>query len=84
MVDTHELLFKELSQNPTDWKWNRVHTNDYPQIPFSMSPLKFFYHREVPTSGNSNTVKVSHYSLVEYHQSHKFKAIASPNYKQIV
>jgi hypothetical protein len=64
--------------------WKRVHTNDYPQIPFSMSPLKFIYHREVSTSGNTNTVKVSHYSLLEYDQSHKFKAIASPNYKQVV
>lgn len=84
MIDAHSLLTKELSPFTSDWQWQRVHTSDYPHIPFSMSPLNFLFHRKVPTSGNENTVKVSEYSITEYLATHKFKSFASPNYKQVV
>ena len=84
MVDTHVLLTNEISPYPGDWMWKRVHTSDYPHIPFSMSPLKFLFHREVPTAGNENTVKVSEYQMKDFYKTHRFKSMISPNYKQVV
>ena len=53
-------------------------------MPFSMSPLRFLFHREVPAAGNENTIKVSEYPIKKVHETFKLKSMNSPNYKQIV
>jgi len=63
-LKAEEHLVSKVSSNPTNWKWSNVHSNEYPNMPFSMTPLRFLYHREVPTFGNSNTPHVSKLSYV--------------------
>lgn len=84
MVDAHEFLKTEISPNPSDWVWKNVHVNEYIHVPFSLTPLKPFFHRETPVGGNANTVKVSKYSFKKLKQMKAFKSTHTPNYKQIV
>ena len=53
-------------------------------MPFSLTPLKTFFHRETPIGGNANTVKVSKYSYKKLESLGTFKGIHTPNYKQVV
>lgn len=63
MAETYQYLTNEISSDISDWEWKNVHVNEYPNLPWSMTPLKFIYHRETSVGGNGNTVKVSKYSL---------------------
>ena len=58
--------------------------NEYPHIPFSLTPLKALAHREVPIGGNGNTVKVSKYSFKRFKEMKAFKSTHTPNYKTVV
>ena len=59
LSDTARLLQKQVSENPADWTWKNLHIRQYTNLPFSKTPLKFLFHREVPYAGNSNTPNVS-------------------------
>ena len=59
MADSVGLLKKQVSKNPTDWKWRNLHSRQYANLPWSKTALKFFFHREVPYAGNNNTPNVS-------------------------
>jgi acyl-homoserine lactone acylase PvdQ len=84
MAEAVDFLTKEVSENPSDWEWKNVHVNEYAHVPFSFSPMKPLFHREVPIGGNANTVKVSKYSLKRVKQQKSFKSTHTPNYKQVV
>jgi acyl-homoserine lactone acylase PvdQ len=84
VADAYDFLKKEVSEQTQDWEWGRVHVNEYPHIPFSLSPLKTLFHRESPIGGNGNTVKVSKYSMKRSLAIKSFKSTHTPNYKQIV
>ena len=53
-------------------------------MPWSLTPLKFLFHRETAVGGNGNTVKVSKYTLRKLDQIKRFKSIHTPNYKQVI
>ena len=61
LVETKKHLEKTVSKNPSDWKWKYFHQLDYTNSPWSLTPLKFMYHRKVPAMGNSGTVNVAKY-----------------------
>lgn len=63
LADTHDFLSTEVSPVSENWQWKNVHVNEYPNMPWSLTPLKFLFHREVSVGGNGNTVKVSKYTL---------------------
>ena len=84
MADAIEFLTTKVSPNRQDWRWGKIHTNEYPHVPFSFIFLKPFYHREVHTGGNVNTVKVSRYSLRRVLEQGVFKSTASANFKMVV
>ena len=69
MAETQEFLTKELSPKINDWEWKNVHANEYVNMPWSMTPFKSFFHREIPVGGNVNTVKVSKYSVGKLHNN---------------
>ena len=48
-----------------EWIWGNVHTNVYTNLPWSKTPLKFLFHREVHTFGNTNTPHVSKVSYMK-------------------
>ncbi|CDW85943.1 penicillin amidase family protein [Stylonychia lemnae] len=84
LAEAIDFLTVEISQDPNDWKWMNVHVNEYPNMPWSITPLKFLFHRETPIGGNSNTVKVSKYSMKKLDKLKTFKSWATPNYKTVV
>lgn len=57
--DTVAMLKRSVSQRPEDWIYRNLHARSYKNMPWSLTPLKFFFHREVPYGGNKNTVNVS-------------------------
>jgi acyl-homoserine lactone acylase PvdQ len=56
-------LNKTVGEDQKEWIWRNVHVNEYPHAPFSMTPLKPFFHREVPIGGNGQTLGVSKYDM---------------------
>lgn len=45
MVETVKFLREEVSPKVENWEWRNVHTNEYPNVPWSYSPLKPLFHR---------------------------------------
>ncbi len=84
MSEAYDFLTKNVSPNSGDWMWKHVHVNEYPHIPFSLSPLKTLAHREVPIGGNGNTVKVSKYSFKRFNDMKAFKSTHTPNFKTVI
>lgn len=84
LAEAHDFLTTEISPVPENWQWKNVHVNEYPNMPWSMTPLKFLFHREMAVGGNGNTVKVSKYTFRKLDQIKRFKGVHTPNYKQVV
>lgn len=42
-AETRDYLKKNISPNEYDWAFRNVHTNVYPALPWSMTPLKFLF-----------------------------------------
>ena len=61
-----------------------MHVNEYPNQPWSLTPLKHIWHREVKTGGNSNTPCVSKYSMSRVEENKIIKSTHTANYKQII
>lgn len=40
-------------------QWSKLHFNEYSNMPWSKTPLKFLFHRDVPTFGTTNSPHVS-------------------------
>lgn len=59
MADAVTLLKKNVSKSPQDWIWRNLHSRQYANLPWSKTPLRFLFHREVPYGGNNNTPNVS-------------------------
>jgi len=58
LIDTWKFLTKHLGEDRNNWKWGNIHSNQWAHS-FSQSPLKFIFHRSLPTDGNKRTVSVS-------------------------
>lgn len=84
LSETKVFLETQISKNKDDWLWRNVHMNEYPNMPWSKTPLRLLFHREVPIGGNSNTPNVSKYSIKRAHETNKFIGVHSANYKQII
>lgn len=77
-------LTVNLSQRPENWKWVNVHSNDYANLPWSRTPLRMLFHREVPTFGSTNTPHVSKVSYRQASESMRFVSTHVAGYKQII
>ena len=85
MVEAYEFMVNEVSSKMgEDWQWHNLHVNDYPNVPWSLTPLKFFFHREIKAGGNANTIKVSKYSFAKFQKTRSFKSSHTPNYKEVI
>ena len=56
-------LNETMGPDSTNWKYSNLHVNEYTAQPWSFTPLRSLFHREVPTGGNGNTINVSGYSM---------------------
>ena len=63
LVETKKHLERNVSKNTKDWAWKNFHSLEYANSPWSLSPLKFLFHRKVPAAGNNGTVNVAKYHL---------------------
>jgi hypothetical protein len=68
----------------SEWKWRNVHVNEYSNQPWSFTPLKWIFHREVSVGGNGNTPCVSKYSLFRVEDDKIFKSTHTANFKMVV
>ena len=59
----YDYLKTNVSQSSENWLWRNVHRNIYPNLPWSKTPLRYVFHREVPTFGSTNTPHVSKVSF---------------------
>ena len=59
MAHSANLLQTRFSKRPEDWTWRNLHQRQYTNLPWSKTPLKFFFHREVSYGGNNNSPNVS-------------------------
>lgn len=76
-----------LENSNTTWQWGELHSTDFPNIPWSLTPLKPIFHKEVfGQPGNKNTVSCSHFQntdLFEKNLTH-FQSTHTAVFKQIV
>lgn len=77
-------LRKSFGEDPKKWKWGDVHLNDFENIPWSVTPLKYIFHRSVPFAGNSFTINVARYPIASVGVFGYFKSMFSANYKQVL
>ena len=83
-VEAKRHLDRNFSKNSKDWQWRHVHSNEYAYAPWSLTPLKFLWHRKVPTAGNGHTVHVAKYSIAAAVETKLFNAKHAANYKQVI
>jgi acyl-homoserine lactone acylase PvdQ len=83
LLSTKLHLDKNVGSNTAHWKWRNVHVNEYANAPWSLTPLKFIFHRETPIGGNMNAPCVSKYSMYRVGKE-MFKSTHTANYKQVV
>ena len=59
LLETNSFLEDKFGKDKEQWKWDNLHFARYPHKPFSSTPLRYFYEKIVPRSGNMNTVNVA-------------------------
>jgi len=84
MADSVSLLKTKVSKDPKNWIWRNLHSRQYANLPWSKTPLKFFFHRDVPYSGNGNTPNVSGVKFRRNRQNIVFESTHVAAYKMIV
>jgi hypothetical protein len=83
-AQAYDYLKTNVSQHEANWRWANVHSNSYANLPWSRTPLKLIFHREVPTFGNSNTPHVSKISYGKSIETMRFSSSHVAGYKMII
>lgn len=66
-VYAYNLLSKQISSDPKDWRWGRIHKHYYEHVPFSLVPgMKSIFHRETEAGGSRRTVSFGCYDTFGY------------------
>ena len=84
LVQTHDWLSSNFSSNPSKWLWRDLHFNEYPNPPWSETPLKLLFHRSVGAAGNDCTPNVSKISARKNKDNTAMKSNASANFKMLI
>jgi len=84
LVDAKKLLEKKVGKSPEDWSWRKLHLRQYVNLPWSRTPLRFLFHRDVPYGGNSNTPNVSGIKLRRNRKNVIFESVHVGAYKMVV
>lgn len=58
-VQANDYLNAYAKGNEELLRWDHHHYNEYSNLPWSKTPLKFIFHRDVPTFGTTNSPHVS-------------------------
>jgi hypothetical protein len=65
-------------------RWDHHHYNEYSNLPWSKTPLKFLFHRDVPTFGTTNSPHVSKVSYRRASEDMKFVSTHVAGLKMVV
>jgi acyl-homoserine lactone acylase PvdQ len=84
LARAHDFLFENMGPNPSAWKWGVFHTNEYPNMPWSRTPLKFLFHRSVPVGGSQNTPNVAKFKWEQFETSKRFLSDFVAGYKMVM
>jgi acyl-homoserine lactone acylase PvdQ len=80
-LETKSFLNKNLGWSSDNWMWRNVHSNEYPNTPWSKTPLRPLFHREIPTPGNTNTPNVAKISTKKAADANRFVSTHAANLK---
>lgn len=83
-VETDRFLTERVGSDTSKWRWGSLHVNDYSNLPWSKTPLKPLFHREVPVPGNDQTPNVSKISIRKNANETVMRSNASANFKMLV
>jgi len=83
-IKAREFMIENISPDSKKWVWKNVHKNEYASTPWSQTPLKPFFHREVPTPGNMNTPSVSKAGTKRASEEGRFTGRHTANLKMLV
>ena len=61
-IETISFLESNVSEDKYKWKWGMLLTREWPNLPWSRTPLKFLFHRTASGSGNGNTPNFAKFS----------------------
>lgn len=81
---TKGFLSNSIGQDPAKWMWRNVHVNEYPSTPWSNTPLRLLFHREVPSPGNVNTPNVSKASIKRASETMRWIGTNTGNFKMLI
>mmetsp|Transcript_15471 Transcript_15471/g.20952 ORF Transcript_15471/g.20952 Transcript_15471/m.20952 type:complete len:87 (+) Transcript_15471:2275-2535(+) len=84
LVQAHDWLSTKYSSNPAKWLWRDLHFNEYSNLPWSKTPLKFIFHRSVGVPGNDCTPNVSKVSARKNKDNTEIRSTASANFKMLI
>ena len=84
MADSHRILSTNVSKRPEDWVWINLHVKQFKNLPWSMTPLRFFFHREVPSAGNNNSLNVAGVKIRANADNIVFNSIHTSSFKMVV
>ena len=84
LASSAKLLTNKVSKRPEDWTWRNLHSRQYTNLPWSKTPLKFFFHREVPYAGNNNSINVSGCKIRSNRNNTVFQSVHVAAYKMVV
>jgi len=79
-----DFMVEHLSSDSRQWHWRNVHKNEYASTPWSKTPLKPFFHREVPAPGNMNTPSFSKAGTKGASEEGRFTGRHTANFKMLV
>ena len=81
LLEAQNLLIEKMPDaDPLLWKWKYLHRQRLAHLPFTETPLRFFFDRTFYSSGTRRTVYVSTYNM----RKEEFDGIHGGNYIMIV
>jgi len=83
-VQANDYLNSYAKGNEELLRWDHHHYNEYSNLPWSKTPLKYFFHRDVPTFGTTNSPHVSKVSYRRGMQDMKFASTHVAGLKMVV
>ena len=83
-LDVKRFLDENVSLNSDDWKWGNLLVKDWTNLPWSLTSLKPFFHKETPAVGNKNTPNVSRHPVGKNIDNIVFHASNGATYKHII
>ena len=84
LLETNDILTKSVNKDPSRWLWGDLCVNDYQNMPWSKTPLKFLFHKSVNKPGNANTPNIANISARKNRDQIVMSSGASAGLKMLI